>query len=54
MYHMKKVNITFSIPEQTREALHALVPSRQVSKFVTDAIEIALSEKKTKLKTTYI
>lgn len=50
---MKKVNVTFSIPEDTRELLYSLVGQRKMSSFVAQAINKALSEKMDILKRAY-
>jgi hypothetical protein len=51
---MKKINVTFSIPDETHKMLHALVEHRKMSAFVTQAINSALSEEKEALKLAYI
>jgi len=50
---MKKVNVTFSLPVEVKEALHAAVPSRQFSSFVSGAIQRAIDEKRSVLKEAY-
>ena len=51
---MKKINVTFSIPEETHKALHMLIERRQMSTFVTKVINDALAQEKEALKLAYI
>lgn len=51
---MKKINVTFSIPEETHKALHMLIERRQMSIFVTKVINDALAHEKEALKLAYI
>ncbi len=50
---MKTVNVTFSIPENINIALHRRVEKRGLSRFVTKAIEKALTEKQETLKAAF-
>ncbi|MFV0340165.1 MAG: hypothetical protein ACK5MA_05990 [Parachlamydiaceae bacterium] len=50
---MKTVNVTFSIPENINIALHRRVEKRGLSRFVTKAIEKALTEKHDTLKAAF-
>lgn len=47
---MKKINVTFSIPEETHKALHMLIKRRQMSLFVTKVVNDALTQEKEALK----
>jgi hypothetical protein len=49
----KKVNVTFSIPENINSLLHSLVEKRGMSQFVTKALERALEEERLSLKAAY-
>ena len=51
---MKKINVTFSIPEETHKALHMLIERRKMSTFVTKVINDALAHEKEVLKRAYI
>ena len=51
---MKKINVTFSIPEETNKTLHLLVEQRKMSAFVTKVINEALAKEKEALKRAYI
>ncbi len=51
---MKKINVTFSIPEDTNKALHLMIERRQMSSFVTKVINEALAREKEVLKLAYI
>lgn len=50
---MKKINVTFSIPEETNKLLHALVARKTISAFVASTLQKALEEKKQALKKAY-
>ena len=50
----KKVNRTFSIPQDVAEELHTFVKRREMSQFVTDAIRKELLSKKEELKKAYL
>lgn len=50
---MKKINVTFSIPEETNELLHSLVGRKNLSKFVAITLRKALDEKMDMLKKAY-
>ena len=50
---MKKINVTFSIPTETHELLHALVGRKKLSSFVTTTLNNALEEKMEALKREY-
>ncbi|MFA6066115.1 MAG: hypothetical protein WC707_02950 [Candidatus Babeliaceae bacterium] len=50
---MKKVNVTFSIPVEVNELLHALVGRKQLSAFVSATLQKALEEKTHALKKAY-
>jgi hypothetical protein len=50
---MKKINVTFSIPQETNNLLHSLISRRKMSKFVADVLHKALTEKKEALKKAY-
>lgn len=52
-YNMKKINVTFSIPEETNKLLHSLISRRKMSKFVADTLQDALVQKKDMLKKAY-
>ncbi len=51
---MKKINVTFSIPEETHKSLHLLVEHRKMSLFVTKLINEALEKEKNALKMAYL
>lgn len=51
---MKKVNVTFSIPEDTHRMLQSFVGQRKMSSYVTKLINKALKEKEEELKKAYI
>ena len=51
---MKKVTVTFSIPEELNDHLHSVVEKRGLSKFVSAAIEQALKEEEETLKKAYL
>lgn len=51
---MKKINVTFSIPEDTLNTLHLLVERRKMSSFVTRVINDALAAEKAALKKAYV
>ncbi len=50
---MKKVNVTFSIPQETQERLHGLIGRRKMSSFVTTILNKALDEKMQLLRLEY-
>ena len=50
---MKTINVTFSIPENINFLLHSFVEKRGLSKFVTQAIEKAIEEKRNDLKAAF-
>lgn len=50
---MKKVNATFSIPEETNKLLHAVIGQRKLSSFVAKAINDALAKEVTSLREAY-
>lgn len=52
--YTKKVNVTFSIPNDVNILLHTLVKRRSMSQFVSSAIQKALDEEKESLKAAYI
>lgn len=49
----KKVNVTFSIPENINSLLHSLIEKRGMSHFVTKALERALEDERLSLKAAY-
>ena len=49
----KKVNQTFSIPLDISNELHAFVKRREMSQFVSEAIQKELEAKKTELRRAY-
>lgn len=49
----KKVNVTFSIPENINSLLHSLIEKRGMSLFVTKALERALEHERLSLKAAY-
>ena len=51
---MKNVNITFTIPSEMHKYLQKLVGKRNMSKFVAQALEIALQAKKLELNKEFI
>jgi len=51
---MKKINVTFSIPEDTNKNLHLLIEQRKMSSFVTKVINEALAKEKDALRKAYI
>jgi hypothetical protein len=51
---MKKINVTFSIPIETNELLHALIGRKKLSTFVASTLNKALEEKMEALKKEYI
>lgn len=50
---MKKVTVTFSIPENLNHQLHSVVEKRGLSQFVSKAIEQALQAEEAALKQAY-
>ncbi len=50
---MKKINVTFSIPEETNERLHVLIGRKKLSAFVTETLNKALENKMADLKKAY-
>jgi metal-responsive CopG/Arc/MetJ family transcriptional regulator len=50
---MKSVTVTFSLPKELIDQLHAFVERRGLSRFVSLAIEKALQEEKEALKAAY-
>ena len=50
---MKKINVTFSIPTETNELLHALIGKKKLSSFVASTLNKALEEKMEALKREY-
>ncbi len=50
---MRKINATFSIPEETSKLLHAVVGQRKISSFVTQAINDALAKEVDGLREAY-
>jgi len=50
---MNTVNVTFSLPEPLIRQLHAVVKKRDLSRFVSKAIEKALNEAQEILKAAY-
>lgn len=50
---MKKINVTFSIPEEINEKLHSLVTKKKLSAFVAETLDKALEEKMEALKRAY-
>lgn len=50
---MKTKNVTFSMPIELVNSLHAKVGKRDLSKFVCQTIEKALAERANKLKSAY-
>lgn len=51
---MKKINVTFSIPNDTHKALHSLVGQRKMSAFVTKVLDEALKHERESLRLAYI
>lgn len=51
---MKKTNVTFSIPGEVQERLHALIGRRKMSAFVTKVLLKALEDKELSLKKAYM
>lgn len=51
---MKKVNVTFSIPEDIHKQLQSFVGQRKMSAFVAQLLSEALKRKKEILKQAYI
>lgn len=51
---MKNVNVTFSIPKELNAQLHANIGKRGLSRFVVEAIQKALYEKRQTLRQAYI
>ena len=47
---MKKVNATFSIPEETNNLLHAVIRQRKLGNFVTKALNDALAKESAALR----
>lgn len=50
---MKKINVTFSIPEEINEKLHTLIGRKKLSAFVAETLDKALEEKMKALKRAY-
>jgi len=50
---MKKINVTFSIPEEINNKLHTLVTKKKLSAFVAETLDKALEEKMDLLKKAY-
>lgn len=50
----KKISVTFSIPVELNNMLHSMIDRRKLSRFVAQALEYALNEKKQILKEAYI
>ena len=51
---MKKINVTFSLPKETIDLMQRLIGRRQLSSFVTHAINKALEEKNEALRNAYL
>lgn len=51
---MKNINVTFSLPADLNTLLHAYVSKRGLSRFVAEAIQKALDEKRQILRQAYI
>ena len=51
---MKKINVTFSLPEDTHKKLQSLVGRRKMSAFVAQAIDKELEKQVHALKQAYI
>lgn len=51
---MKNKNVTFSMPIELVNLLHAHVDKRNLSKFICQTVEKALAEKTNKLKAAYL
>jgi hypothetical protein len=49
----KKISVTFSIPVELNNMLHSMIDRRKLSRFVAQALEYALNEKKQTLKEAY-
>ena len=50
---MRKVNMTFSLPEYINYSLHSNVPKMKMSQFVAEAIEKALEKETLDLREAY-
>jgi len=50
----KKITVTFSIPVELNNMLHSMIDRRKLSRFVVQALEHALNEKKQLLKEAYM
>lgn len=50
----RKISVTFSIPVELNNMLHSMIDRRKLSRFVAEALELALKEKKQALKEAYI
>ena len=50
---MKKISVTFSIPEELNTQLHSVVEKRGLSAFVSNAIEQALEKEQHNLENAY-
>lgn len=50
---MKKINVTFSIPEEINDKLHTLIGRKKLSAFVAETLNKALEEKMEALKRAY-
>jgi hypothetical protein len=50
---LKKLNVTFSIPQETIDLMHGLIGRRKLSAFVTEALNNALKEKEEELQRAY-
>ena len=50
----KKISVTFSIPVELNNMLHLMIDRRKLSRFVAQALEYALNEKKQALKEAYM
>lgn len=51
---MKNINVTFSLPADLNSQLHRHVGKRGLSRFVSEAIQKALDEKRDLLRKAYI
>ena len=50
----KKISVTFSIPVELNNMLHSMIDRRKLSRFVAQALEHVLKEKKQALKEAYM
>ncbi len=50
---MKKINATFSIPEEMHKRLQSVIGQRKMSNFVVQAIDEALAKKAASLRSAY-